>query len=150
LEPFFTTKGERGSGLGLAMVYGMLERHGGTIEIDSKPGEGTSIRLIFPPAIATTPEADGSGLYPRLQPSQSLRILFVDDDPIILKSLRDTLEQDGHVVVIADGGQRGIDAFRTAQERGEHFAAVITDLGMPYVDGRTVARAIKSAAPETP
>src|SRR5581483_982397 len=75
---------------------------------------------------------------------------FVDDDPIILKSLRDTLEQDGHVVVIADGGQRGIDAFRTAQERGEHFAAVITDLGMPYVDGRTVARAIKSAAPETP
>ncbi len=150
LEPFFTTKGERGSGLGLAMVYGMLERHGGRVEIDSQLGEGTAIRLIFPPAIATTPEADGSGVFPRLRPSQPLRILFVDDDPILLKSLRDTLEQDGHVVVVADGGQRGIDTFRAAQARGERFATVITDLGMPYVDGRTVARAIKSAAPDVP
>jgi CheY-like chemotaxis protein len=64
--------------------------------------------------------------------------------------LRDTLEQDGHVVVIADGGQRGIEAFSAAQKRGERFAAVITDLGMPHVDGRTVAAAIKSAAPDVP
>jgi CheY-like chemotaxis protein len=74
----------------------------------------------------------------------------VDDDPIMLKSLRDTLEQDGHVVVVADGGQRGIDAFRGAQERGERFEVVITDLGMPHVDGRTVAVAVKSAAPQVP
>jgi len=68
----------------------------------------------------------------------------------MLKSLRDTLEQDGHVVVVADGGQRGIDAFRGAQEQGERFEVVITDLGMPHVDGRTVAVAVKSAAPQVP
>jgi nitrogen-specific signal transduction histidine kinase/CheY-like chemotaxis protein len=150
LEPFFTTKGERGTGLGLAMVYGMLERHGGEIQIESEPGKGTSIRLSFPPEVATTATTGDSGVYSTLRPSQPLRILFVDDDPIILKSLRDTLEQDGHVVVIADGGQRGIETFRAAQQRGERFAMVITDLGMPHVDGRTVAVAVKSAAPDVP
>ena len=148
LEPFFTTKGERGTGLGLAMVYGMLERHGGEIQIESKPGEGTSIRLIFPRAPTAAVGADGRGIFLAPGPSRPLRILFVDDDPIMLKSMRDILEQDGHVVVVADGGQRGIEAFRAAHERGEGFAVVITDLGMPHVDGRTVAAAVKSAAPD--
>jgi PAS domain S-box-containing protein len=150
LEPFFTTKGERGTGLGLAMVYGMVERHGGEIQIESQPGKGTLIRLIFPRAPTVTATAGGSGALPEPRPAQSLRILFVDDDPILLKSLRDILEQDGHAVVIADGGQRGIEAFRAAQETQERFALVITDLGMPHVDGRTVARAVKSAAPDVP
>jgi CheY-like chemotaxis protein len=74
----------------------------------------------------------------------------VDDDPILRKSLRETLEEDGHVVVVADGGQRGIETFRAAHKSGERFAAVITDLGMPHVDGRTVAVAVKSTAPEVP
>jgi PAS domain S-box-containing protein len=148
LEPFFTTKGERGSGLGLAMVYGMLERHGGEVQIESEPGKGTSIRLTFP--AAAPPTAASSGLYPALRPLRPLRILFVDDDPILLKSLHDTLEQDGHVVTVADGGQSGIETFRAAEKRGERFAAVITDLGMPHVDGRTVAAAVKSAAPDVP
>jgi PAS domain S-box-containing protein len=147
LEPFFTTKGERGTGLGLAMVYGMLERHGGEIQIESEPGAGTSIRLMFPRAPSAALGASDSGVFPALAPSRPLRILFVDDDPIMLMSMRDILEQDGHVVVVADGGQRGIEAFRAAQERGEGFAVVITDLGMPQVDGRTVAAAVKSAAP---
>jgi signal transduction histidine kinase/ActR/RegA family two-component response regulator len=150
LEPFFTTKGERGTGLGLAMVYGMLQRHGGDVQIESEPGQGTSIRLVFPCAVAGTATGNASAVRPTLRPSQPLRILFVDDDPIMLKSLRDTLEQDGHVVVVADGGQCGIDTFRAAQQCGERFAAVITDLGMPHVDGRTVAIAVKSAAPSVP
>ena len=150
LEPFFTTKGERGTGLGLAMVYGMLERHGGEVQIESEPGRGTSVRLIFPTSVATPATGDGGGVAPSLRPSQPLRILFVDDDPILRKSLRDTLEEDGHVVVVADGGQRGIEIFRAAHECGERFAAVITDLGMPHVDGRTVAVAVKSTAPQVP
>jgi PAS domain S-box-containing protein len=148
LEPFFTTKGERGTGLGLAMVYGMVERHGGEIQIDSEPNHGTTIRLIFPSVKA--PNAVSAGLSPALRPLQSLRILFVDDDLTMLKSLQDTLEQDGHVVTIAEGGQRGIEVFQFAQARGDHFAAVITDLGMPHVDGRMVAAAVKSAAPQVP
>ena len=148
LEPFFTTKGERGTGLGLAMVYGMVERHNGELQIDSEPGQGTRVRLQFPAAVST--DAVGEGTFRTPAPAQALRILFVDDDPIMLKSLSDTLGQDGHSVVLADGGQRAIDTFRAALARGEHFDAVITDLGMPHVDGRTVAAAIKAAAPRVP
>lgn len=148
LEPFFTTKGERGTGLGLAMVYGMVERHNGELQIDSEPGKGTRIRLQFPAAAPA--DAVGEGTFRSPAPAQSLRILFVDDDPIMLKSLSDTLGQDGHSVVLADGGQRAIDTFHAALARGEHFDAVITDLGMPHVDGRTVAAAIKAAAPRVP
>ena len=148
LEPFFTTKGERGTGLGLAMVYGVAQRHSAGIEIESAPGKGTTIRLSFSAqaAPALEPESPANNFA---VPSR-LRILAVDDDPLVTKSLRDTLEADGHVVVTANHGQGGIDAFRAAQARHEPFAVVITDLGMPYVDGRQVASAIKGAAPATP
>jgi CheY-like chemotaxis protein len=78
-----------------------------------------------------------------------LRILVVDDDPVLLKSLRDTLAGDGHSLVTASGGQQGIDAFLAAHAQGAPFHAVITDLGMPYIDGRQVSAAVKSAAPHT-
>jgi len=79
-----------------------------------------------------------------------LRILIVDDDPLIIESLRETLRADGHLVTAADGGQAGIDAFATAHRAGNPFALVVTDLGMPYVDGRRVAIAIKAISSETP
>ena len=67
-----------------------------------------------------------------------------------MKSLRDALETDGHVIETANGGEAGIAAFRTSLDRGERFAAVITDLGMPYVDGRRVAALVKDISPATP
>lgn len=146
LEPFFTTKGERGTGLGLAMVYGVVQRHNGHIEIESGPGEGTTMRLKFAPmksASGGQPEAE-------TRMPERLRILVVDDDPLLIKSLRDTLESDGHVVVTASGGKEGIETFKGSRERGDEFAVVITDLGMPYVDGRKVAGAIKAASLSTP
>lgn len=146
LEPFFTTKGERGTGLGLAMVYGAMQRHSADIEIESAVGQGTTVRLIF--AIPTTPVPDfASSTTPSVLPP--VRILVVDDDPLVLKSLHDTLEVDGHEVTTADGGQAGINAFLAAQAQGNAFPVVITDLGMPYVDGRKVSSAVKSAAPKT-
>jgi CheY-like chemotaxis protein len=78
------------------------------------------------------------------------RILIVDDDPLVLNSLRDTLAADGHFVVGANGGQEGIDTFRMAHDSSEPFRVVITDLGMPYIDGRQVAGAIKKISPATP
>ena len=68
----------------------------------------------------------------------------------MLKSLRDTLETDGHLVVAANGGQAGIEAFQSAHQRGEPFGVVMTDLGMPHVDGRRVAGAVKAVSPSTP
>ena len=147
LEPFFTTKGERGTGLGLAMVYGIVKRHGAEIEIDSARGRGTTMRVLF--AIPEKPaDVPLTGDYRPAMPAR-LRLLIVDDDPVLLKSLRDTLSDDGHDIVSAGGGQAGIDAFLAAQAEGRPFSAVITDLGMPRVDGRRVASAVKEAAPDT-
>jgi CheY-like chemotaxis protein len=146
LEPFFSTKGERGTGLGLAMVYGAVQRHSAELEIQSAVGEGTTVRLGF--AIPDTPAVDAAATT-MASSVPVLRILIVDDDPLVLKSLRDALESDGHLVTTADGGQAGIDVFLAAKAHGTAFPVVITDLGMPYVDGRKVSSAIKTASPET-
>ncbi len=146
LEPFFTTKGERGSGLGLAMVYGIAQRHDMDIDIHSSPGSGTTFRLLFP---AQSPAGNGStGATPRF-PART-RILLIDDDPLLLTSLRDVLTRDGHEVETANGGRQGVDVFLEALEAGRPFPVVITDLGMPHFDGRAVAAAIATAAPNTP
>jgi CheY-like chemotaxis protein len=147
LEPFFTTKGERGTGLGLAMVYGVVQRHGGELEIDSQPGSGTTVRLSFAAVQASAIETTG------IHTAQlaGLTILLVDDDPTLLRSLRETLELDGHTILTANDGKEGIELFRKSQSGGHAtVSAVITDLGMPHVDGRSVARAVKQAAADTP
>jgi CheY-like chemotaxis protein len=148
LDPFFTTKGERGTGLGLAMVYGAMQRHGGDIEIESQAAKGTTVRLVFS-GIAIAGAKQGTS---RLAPPVGwrTRILLIDDDPLLLKSLSDTLEGDGHLVVSANGGEEGMRLFRTAFEQNEPFGVVITDLGMPHVDGRRVAAAVKDISPTTP
>jgi signal transduction histidine kinase/ActR/RegA family two-component response regulator/PAS domain-containing protein len=148
LEPFFTTKGERGTGLGLAMVYGVVQRHGGDLEIDSQPGSGTMVRLSFtaaPPSSTTETER-------HIALAVGLTILLVDDDPILLRSLSETLQLDGHTILTANDGKEGIDLFSKSMQPGGHssVSAVITDLGMPHVDGRTVARAVKQSSPNTP
>jgi PAS domain S-box-containing protein len=146
LEPFFTTKGERGTGLGLAMVYGMTQRHHGEIQIESQVGKGTTMRLLFPrsaPAVTELVPTPALSHFPA-------RILIVDDDPLLIQALRDTLERDGHRVTTAGGGQEGMDTFEQAHRRMEPFEVVITDLGMPYVDGRKVAAFVKELSPDTP
>jgi CheY-like chemotaxis protein len=130
------------------MVYGMVRRHGADIEIDSEPRRGTTVRMTFSVPVSALPGPVECSTVPTV-PSR-LHILVVDDDPILIKSLRDTLEGDGHRVATAGGGQAGIESFQAAKNRGQPFAVVITDLGMPYVDGRKVAAAIKAACPTTP
>jgi len=148
IEPFFTTKGQRGTGLGLASVYGMLQRHDAMLEIDSAPGKGTTMRMVFP---AVEDELAASGAYRTpSRPLRPLRILVIDDDPILIRSMRDVLEADGHQLETALGGQAGIDAFANARAGTQAFELVITDLGMPRIDGRKVAAAIKQLSPATP
>jgi PAS domain S-box-containing protein len=146
LEPFFTTKGERGTGLGLPMVFGMVQRHCGELEIDSELGRGTTMRLSFPSA----PTETSAGEQAQAAAPRPMRLLLIDDDPLLLRSLRDALELDEHQVVTAEGGQAGIDTFAAETRAGTKFDAVITDLGMPYVDGRKVAARIRQLGGQMP
>jgi CheY-like chemotaxis protein len=146
-EPFFTTKGERGTGLGLGMVHGMAQRHSARIDLDSTPGMGTTVRVTFPVPAHEDRKQKPS---PANAAARHLRVLLVDDDPLLLECLQAILQTDGHAVVCANGGQAGIDEYFAARSRGELFDIVMTDLGMPNVDGRTVAASIKSATPDMP
>jgi len=148
-EPFFSTKGRRGTGLGLAMVYGVMQRHEGSIEVDTQLGRGTTMRLIFPARSATDiVKAPVPVVVPSKPPL--LRILFVDDEPLLRELIREMLEGDGHTVQTADGGQSGLEAFRTALQEKQPFDVVITDLGMPHMDGRQLTVLLKKESPATP
>jgi signal transduction histidine kinase/ActR/RegA family two-component response regulator len=149
LEPFFSTKAQRGgTGLGLAMVYGMMQRHDGTIEIDSVPGRGTCVRLSFP--IREKKAAPAQVAEPASQDKRSLNILCIDDEPQVRQILTDCLGHCNHRIELASTGKQGLELFRAALRNNKPYAAVITDLGMPEVDGHQVARAIKEESPQTP
>jgi signal transduction histidine kinase/CheY-like chemotaxis protein len=150
LEPFFTTKGNRGGrGLGLATVYGTMERHDGRIEIETRQDHGTKVRLVFPiresPKTAVVPSPQV-----QLAPPGALRILCVDDEPVICEALKLLLEGKGHLVVSVCGGLSALETFRQARLGGKPFDAVVTDLAMPGVDGREVTESIKAESPQTP
>ncbi len=147
-EPFFTTKGERGTGLGLAMVHGAIKRHDARLEIDSTPGAGTTFRLDF--ADIDLPVSGADEATSAASPIVGLKILLADDDALILEVMQAALEKEGHVVTAAEGGAAAIQTFETAFESGNPFNVVITDLGMPNINGLDVARAVKSLSATTP
>ncbi len=134
-EPFFTTKGMSGNGLGLSMVYGIVSRHRGAIEVDTRPESGTVVRMRFP---ATDHQGNELPRQQHVPPPFAARILVVDDEPEILRVLREALERSGHVVETASSGGEGIERFR----RGR-FHVVLSDLGMADISGWEVARAVR-------
>ena len=148
LEPFFSTKAKfGGTGLGLAMVYGAMQRHGGNIEIDSVPNHGTCVRLTFP--VRENPAQTQVGIAPQNHGRRSLRLLFIDDEAPVREAVTASLKQFNHRVTTAENGQRGIELFRTALSNGQPFDAVVTDLGMSEMDGRQVARTVKTESGKT-
>ena len=149
MEPFFSTKAQRGgTGLGLAMVYGMMQRHNGTVQIESAEGKGTSIRLTFPIRKSTSAPAPEPPKTSEV--NRSLRVLCIDDEPMVCRLLNDCLKRFNHQVTVAPGGRQGLDMFRAALREKQPYQVVVTDLGMPEVDGQQVARSIKSESPSTP
>jgi signal transduction histidine kinase/CheY-like chemotaxis protein len=149
LEPFFSTKVKRGgTGLGLAMVYGMMQRHEGTIDIESAPGSGTCVRLNFPIRENNPPAVVKA--VAQIRENRSLRVLCIDDEPQIQQLLTDCLASFKHQVTVASGGRQGMELFREAKRRNEPYEVVVTDLGMPDMDGTQVTRTIKAESPGTP
>jgi signal transduction histidine kinase/CheY-like chemotaxis protein len=147
LEPFYTTKGTQGTGMGLSIVYGMIKRHSGELEIESVKGQGTTIRLRFP----REPIPDRQGLESEeVRPMTPLRILCIDDESSVRSIIADMLAADKHEVITAESGQTGVQLFLEYLAEGRPFDVVITDLGMPYVGGREVVHKIKTASPRTP
>jgi PAS domain S-box-containing protein len=148
IDPFYSTKGPKGTGLGLAQVYGTVKRHDGDLKIESELGAGTTFRLIFPlrgaAALSTpTPEPSDAQTPP-------LEILFVDDEPALGSLIDAMLKPIGHRVTTACNGEDALAALSAADEAGDPFDLVITDLGMPRMDGSELARHIKARWPGLP
>jgi signal transduction histidine kinase len=143
LEPFFSTKGEHGTGLGLAMVYGIIERHRGRLEIESTPGEGTTFIIQLPFAEPVAAEAIVPEAPEIAKPA--LNVLVVDDEPGIRELIAAFLRSDGHGVTTACNGREGLAEFRS-----HPFDIVVTDRAMPEMNGDQMAGLMKQAHPEVP
>ncbi len=139
LEPFYSTKGERGTGLGLAMVYGTVQRHGGGIDISSVPGHGTTVSIYLPENADAKVVADAPLMEAAQEKFESLRVLVAEDDPAIRELLCDQLTADGHEVTLASDGMEALERYRP----GVHDV-VITDGAMPRMSGSELARRLKT------
>jgi len=142
LEPFFTTKGQEGTGLGLGSVYGIIRRHEGEIDIRSEPGRGTTVAVSLPLERGEKPPP-----APKLpaQVSQPLRILVVEDEPLVREVLGVYLSEDKHEVTTAVNGRDGLEKFQASR-----FDLVLTDRAMPELNGDQLAVEIKKLKPEQP
>jgi signal transduction histidine kinase/CheY-like chemotaxis protein len=143
LEPFFSTKGELGTGLGLSMVYGIVERHRGKLEIESAPGQGTTFIIRLP--IAENSAASLPAIAAEWKPNSSLKVLIVDDEPGVLEVVASYLRCDGHSVATAASGREALEKFRRNQ-----FDLVVLDRVMPEMSGDQTARFIKQLNQDIP
>ena len=155
-DPFFTTKGKAGLGLGLAVSFGIIRRHGGNIEVESQYGRGTEFRITLPlPRLAEkVVKAIEVAAPPLPTPDQNVclplserqtRLLVVDDEDFVRDLLRDILEGEHCDVYVAESGSEALALFREAQ-----FDAVFTDVGMPGMSGWELAREIRQLDTQIP
>jgi CheY-like chemotaxis protein len=142
-EPFFTTKGEGGTGLGLAMVFGIVEQHGGHIEVRSAPGNGTTFRITFPLVGALAEAEKSPKTSVQLEPPRPLRVLAVDDEPMITRAVVRMLKPSGHLVSVAGSGEEAIEKLAE-----QPFDVVVSDMGMGAgMNGWDLADAVRSRWP---
>ena len=144
-EPFFTTKPSgQGTGLGLSIAYGLVQRHDGTIEIESAPGAGTTVSIELPIA---EPASEAAGAAAVEAPAgRSETILVVEDEAVIRNTLGRLLERTGYRVVTATDGEAGLEILK----RRPDVALVISDLVMPRMGGAELARRARRAGTRAP
>ena len=142
-EPFFTTKGfAKGTGLGLASVYGMVKAHGGYIDVDSKRGKGTTFRIYLPASEEEVPEKKAP---PETIEEGTETILLVDDEEMVLEVDQEMLEIMGYTVLVAKGGKEAIALFK---ENKETISLVILDMIMPDMGGGETYDQLKAINPD--
>ena len=140
-DPFFTTKGAGGMGLGLAVCYGIIQRHEGSVVIESELEKGTTFRITLPIAHVEPLSEVPAQNIPRLslvRPPKAPSILVVDDEPAVRELLVEILESEGYEVTVTENGEEALSYFDS-----RNFKAVFTDVGMPGMSGWELARAIR-------
>ncbi len=148
-KPFFSTKGSEGSGMGLTIVQGVVERLGGRVEIVSEVGKGTKV-LIELPWQVSSPSEDQHGrgeISSRVERGKGGAILVVDDEPALPEIFKELLIPQGFEVVTATSGEEALHLFLEDLQR---FALVFTDLGMPGMNGWELVRRIREVEKEIP
>ncbi len=146
-EPLFTTKGEKGTGMGLTVAYGIIQEHRGEITVESKPGQGARFRLAFPLSEAMLEEIAIDDT-PTPPPPRPARVLVVDDEPMVRTVTSKLLRLKGHVVLEADGGDAALQMLGSNPE--SPVDVVVTDLSMPDMNGRELALAVRLRFPALP
>ncbi len=143
-DPFFSTKGNRGTGLGLSMVYGIIKQHGGYVFVNSKPGKGSTFNIYLPASreIEMKLENDAA-IAPNLYGNET--ILIVEDNPQVRKVAHDILMLHGYTVLEAENGERAMEILN---EYEEPVHLVLTDVIMPKMDGKKLADQIADSDPE--
>ncbi len=147
LEPFFTTKGDGGTGLGLPMVQQVMQRHSGTVTIIPGKDVGTVVRLEFPvdtPLGEKKPQTVDS-----IASSAKLNVLVVDDEPMLRMVVEEMLAAEGHTVSVAPGGPEASELIASNHKAGNPFDVVVSDIEMPILNGRMLAEFIETESPKT-
>ncbi len=146
-EPFFTTKAHgRGSGLGLATVYGIVAQSGGRVRIDSIPGRGTTVLVLLPRATEAAPAA-GTAPAVTAYPRGTGTVLLVEDESPVRATARRMLERHGYHVLEA---RHGADALVRFRARRDEIVAIVTDIRMPEMGGIEFVRRLRAEAPRMP
>jgi len=145
-DPFFTTKeGGQGTGLGLYLAYRVIERHGGTIDLSSQPGRGTTVEITLPASLeaSTQPPAPA----PPVRRGEGGLVLLVDDEELMRQVAREMLLRLGYRVLTCNDGAEAVDA---VERGGREFVCAIMDVAMPVLDGWEATRRIHARLPDLP
>jgi signal transduction histidine kinase/ActR/RegA family two-component response regulator/predicted negative regulator of RcsB-dependent stress response len=147
-DPFFTTKGKAGTGMGLAVSFGIIRRHEGSIEVDSEPGRGTTFKISLPKVTPTGSNAEQNIVTAGTTTSDDkMRVLVVDDETHVREVLIEALEAEGCEVISAPSGEVALALFD--QYEGK-FDAVFTDIGMPEMSGWELVTEIRERSKTIP
>jgi len=146
-DPFFTTKGKGGTGMGMAVSFGIIRRHNGSIDVESEPGRGTKFRITLPVAESEASAETGVTIQETSSGEDKVRVLVVDDEAAVREVLREALEAEGCEVMVAESGEMALKIY---DDRKGKLDVVFTDIGMPEMSGWELASEIRKRSEMIP